>query len=106
MTLTTGNIISLLSLLFGGGLIFKLYSMIQTQKRSTDAVKLGIQALLRAQMINDFNHYAEKGYAPIYRRENFENVWKQYEALGENGVMEDIRKKFFALPTRKDGKDE
>jgi len=63
MTLTTGNIISLLSLLFGGGLIFKLYSMIQTQKRSTDAVKLGIQALLRAQMINDFNHYAEKGYA-------------------------------------------
>ena len=65
----------------------------------SDALALGVQALLRAQMIADYNHYSEKGWAPIYARENFENVWKQYEALGQNGVMEDIRKKFMALPT-------
>ena len=102
MTITLSNVISILGLLFGSGLLGVLWKQVQQQKRSTDAVKLGIQALLRAQMINDYNRYVEKGFAPIYARENFEKVWKQYEALGENGVMEDIRKKFFALPTKGD----
>ena len=66
----------------------------------TDALALGVQALLRAQMIADYNHYTEKGWAPIYARENFENVWRQYEALGANGVMDDIHNKFKALPTQ------
>ena len=66
----------------------------------TDALALGVQALLRAQMIADYNHYSEKGWAPIYARENFENVWRQYEALGANGVMDDIHNKFKALPTQ------
>ena len=65
----------------------------------TDALALGVQALLRAQMIADYNHYSEKGWAPIYARDNFENCWKQYEALGKNGVMRDIHDKFMALPT-------
>ena len=66
------------------------------------AVKRGLQALLRAQMINDYNHYSEKGYAPIYARQNFENCWINYEALYKNGVMSDIHAKFMALPTGKD----
>ena len=70
------------------------------QSDKTDALALGVQALLRAQMITDYNHYAEKGFAPIYARENFENCWKQYESLGGNGVMKDIHQKFLALPTQ------
>jgi len=66
----------------------------------TDSLALGVQALLRAQMIADYNRYSEKGYAPVYARDNFENCWIQYENLGANGVMEDIHKKFLALPTR------
>lgn len=62
-------------------------------------VQLGLQALLRANMINDYNRWNEKGYAPIYARENFENCWKQYHTLGANGVMDDIHKKFMELPT-------
>lgn len=64
-------------------------------------VRLGVQALLRAQLIADWNRYSEKGYAPIYARENFENVYQQYHNLGANGVMDDIRSKFLALPTDK-----
>lgn len=63
------------------------------------ALKLGVQALLRSQMISDFNKYSEKGYAPIYARESFENCWKQYHSLGVNGVMNDLHKKFLELPT-------
>lgn len=68
---------------------------------SIRAIKLGVQAVLRAQMIADYNHYVEKGFAPIYARENFQNCWDQYEALGVNGVMKDIYFKFMALPTNK-----
>lgn len=50
-------------------------------------------------MINDYNYWSEKGYAPIYARENFENCWQQYHSLGANGVMGDIHEKFMNLPT-------
>lgn len=72
---------------------------IRQTKRDNDAVKLGIQALLRSQMIKDWNKYSELKYAPIYAKENFENCWKQYHSLGANGVMDDIHNKFLALPT-------
>ena len=62
-------------------------------------VRLGVQALLRAQMISEFNTWEERGYAPIYARQNFENCWKQYHSLGANGVMDNLREKFLELPT-------
>lgn len=80
-----------------GGVISKLVSY----KKENNALKKGIQALLRAQMINDYNKWTSKGFAPIYARDNFENCWKQYETLGENGVMNDIHSKFLTLPTEK-----
>lgn len=76
-----------------GGILAYVYARIK-------ALQLGVQALLRAQMITYYNTYLEKGFAPIYARESFDNCWKQYEKLGQNGVMEDIRKKFLALPTK------
>lgn len=63
------------------------------------AVKLGLQALLRAQLIDDWNKWSERGHAPIYARENFQNCWLQYHSLGANGVMDDIHARFFELPT-------
>lgn len=63
------------------------------------AMKKGLQALLRSQLISDYNHYMHKGCAPVYARENFENVYMQYHRLGANGVMDDLREKFLSLPT-------
>lgn len=94
-----------ISLLGVGGIITAIYGVLWKQLKTTiaqnKATQLGVQALLRAQMINDYNKWSDRGYAPIYARDNFENVWKQYEALGENGVMEDIHDKFLKLPTSK-----
>ena len=66
------------------------------------ALQRGVQALLRAQMIDLYNHYKAKGYAPLYARQSFESLWVQYERLGKNGVMSDIRTKFLALPTHEE----
>lgn len=82
-----------------------MFASMKKMKKENNAVKKGIQALLRAQMINDYNKWIDKGYAPIYARENFQNCWDQYEALGVNGVMNDIRNKFFALPIQKKEED-
>lgn len=80
--------------------VFKyLWSQIKHNTEDSKALKAGIQALLRAQMISDFNKYSEKGYAPIYTRDNFENCWKQYHSLGVNGVMDDLHRKFLELST-------
>ena len=67
--------------------------------RTVRALKSGLQALLRAQMIAEYNKWNERGFAPIYARENFENCWRQYHNLGANGVMDDVHQRFMALPT-------
>ena len=81
-----------------GALTAALIAQAKSARRENKALKAGIQALLRAQMISDFNKWSDKGCAPIYARENFENCWRQYHALGANGVMDDVRSKFLALP--------
>jgi hypothetical protein len=63
-------------------------------------IQLGVKALLRAQMISEYNKFVERGYAPIYAKENFQNCWEQYHAIkGPNGVMDDVHDKFLRLPT-------
>jgi hypothetical protein len=63
-------------------------------------IKLGVKAQLRAQMISEFNIWEGRGYAPIYARQNFQNLWEQYHAIkGPNGVIDDIHDRFLDLPT-------
>ena len=76
-----------------------MLNQIKQNRKDTEAVKLGLQALLRSQMISDYNKYSEKGFAPVYARDNFENCWKQSHSLGANGVMDDLHEKFLDLPT-------
>lgn len=76
-----------------------LVALLKFTISQVNSIKCGVQALLRAQMISDYNKYSEQGYAPIYARENFENCWKRYHGLGANGVMDDLHNKFLALPT-------
>lgn len=64
----------------------------------TRAVKRGIQALLRDRLIQGYKFYNHQGFADIDDRSNLENVYQQYHALGANGVMDDLRMKFLALP--------
>ena len=102
--------ISIISLLFGSGLFVSLGrylgKKIQNNDVKTEAVKLGLQALLRDRLYQVYNHYQEKGYAPIYAKENFENMYTQYHNLGANGVMDEIREKFKNLPTERSGNNE
>ena len=76
-----------------------VHSQLKKQQAENQAMRKGLQALLRAQLVSDWNKWSERGYAPIYARQNFENCWIQYHSLGANGVMDDIHARFFELPT-------
>ena len=92
----------ILSLTFGSGLLITIltavWKKIKANEKKTESVQLGVQALLRDRLYSTYMRYSEKGYAPIYARENFENMYNQYHILGANGVMDDVYRKFMALP--------
>ena len=82
-----------------GAFIIYVVKQLHKSAKRVKALESGVQALLRAQMINDYNKWIERHYAPVYAKDNFENVWKQYHELGANGVMDGIHAEFMALPT-------
>ena len=63
------------------------------------AVREGMRALLRDRIYQTYNHYIEKGYYPIYARENVEDMYRQYRALGGNGTVTSLIEKLDELPT-------
>ena len=98
------------TMLFGSGILVTawgyLYGKLQAVKKENKAIRLGLQALLRDRLIEKYDKYTDKGYAPIYARENFENMWSQYHNLGENGVMDGLHAKFMELPTEPKGEND
>lgn len=67
-------------------------------EKQNKALMAGVQAILRDRLLNGYRHYMAKGWADYDDRQNMENMWEQYHALGANGVMDGYRAKFLALP--------
>lgn len=93
----------ILTLIFGSGTVLALakffHGKLVEQKKRTTALELGVQALLRDRLYQMYSHYMERGSAPIYARENFENMYRKYHDLGANGVMDDYYERFMEIPT-------
>lgn len=96
------------TMLFGSGVLVPVIAYfikrIKATEQKNEAIALGVQALLKDRLIERYNHYDEKGYAPIYAKENFLNMWEQYHCLGGNGVMDELQEKFMNMP-EKPGKE-
>lgn len=82
-----------------GGLISYVFAMYHQKKKENDALKAGLQALLRDRIIQAYNHYVnDKGWIPIYALESINACYKSYEALGENGVINGLMAQLNELP--------
>lgn len=83
-----------------GFLIKQIKKDIEVNDKKTEAVQLGIQSILMDRL--DFLHdaYVKQGWVDVHKKRLFENMYKQYLALGLDGVMkqswEDVQK----LPTQ------
>lgn len=81
------------TILFGAIVTF-VTTKFKTYSKEQVALKKGVQAMLRSQMIDMYNQYKEEKKVPIYVKDNFENVWNAYHNLGANGVMDGIHEEF------------
>jgi hypothetical protein len=71
----------------------------QRVEEQNNATMLGVQALLRDRLIQDFNFYLARGWIEAGERDNIDNMYTQYEALGPNNVISDIYNQVRMLPS-------
>lgn len=65
-----------------------------------------LQALLRNELYEIYDYWMVRKYAPTDVKENFENLYQRYHALGKNGVMDGKREAFMQLPDIKKRKED
>lgn len=70
-------------------------------KRDLRLLKKGNQASLRHDLNTIADMWLPKGYCPRNVKADFDNIYRLYHAMGENGVMDDIYKKIMELPESK-----
>ncbi|MCH5271882.1 MAG: hypothetical protein J1E83_14265 [Lachnospiraceae bacterium] len=63
------------------------------------AIGKGVEALLRNEIVETYNKWSERGYCPIYARENAQRMYIPYHALGGNDVATDLLEDLKELPT-------
>ncbi len=82
-----------------GGVVSYIFALYRQKKKENDALKAGLQALLRDRIIQAYNHYVDdRGWIPIYALESINTCYKSYEALGENGVIDGLMEQLNDLP--------
>lgn len=87
-----------------GGVISAFGVMIAWLKKKfkrQEAFEMGMQALLRNEIIKEYNYWTDRSYCPIYARDNIKNMYTQYHGLGQNGVIDDLYERIFDLSTEK-----
>ncbi len=70
------------------------------QKSHTEnlALRDGVQALLRQEIIDFCLRYEDQGAAPVWAKQAEEKAYKAYEALGGNDVAHAMHERFMKLP--------
>ncbi len=76
-----------------------LFGMWRRGQIREKAVELGLQCLLRAEIIRSFDKYKEREFCPIYAKEALKREYDSYHALGGNDVATDLFHQIMALPT-------
>lgn len=59
-----------------------------------------LQSLLRDRLLYNYEAYEKLGYASISEKDNWENMYQKYHALGKNGVMDGVHDKIMLLPEK------
>lgn len=68
--------------------------------KKSEALKSGLQCLLRAEIIRSYDKYTEKNLIPIYAKEALEKEYKAYNKLGGNDVATNLYRQMLMLPVK------
>jgi hypothetical protein len=72
-------------------------------RKRDKAIEVGLQCLLRAEIIRSFEKYTERRYCPIYAKEALKREYDSYHELGGNDVATGLFKKIMELPEEPSG---
>ena len=89
----TAWLFAMLGLAFG-----YLFSKLEKQQAESRAVGVGVQSLLRENIVANYNKYQEKGYCPIYAKESISHVYEAYHNLGGNDVATRLYQSVLEMP--------
>ena len=70
------------------------------------AVQEGVQALLRDRIIQSYNHYQDKGFCPIYAKENIKKMYDAYHDLGGNDEATKLKDTLLLMPEELEEREE
>lgn len=79
-----------------------LSKRLKAEQDKNEAISEGIQALLRENIVNNYNKYSDRGYMPIYAKESLKRAYTAYKALGGNDVASELYKKMLQMKEEKE----
>lgn len=72
----------------------------EKEKKKDEAIELGVQALLRNEIIRRYREFESKGEISILDKENLEEMFEQYKNLGGNGTVKKMMDELLNLKTK------
>ena len=83
----------LIPFLCGGAVTFAGTMLIRL-----NAIKNGLQCLLRAEIIRSYDKYKEREKMPLYAKEAITRAYTAYHALGGNDVATELYHEMIEMP--------
>ena len=78
-----------------------LIALWKKEHKREKAVENGVQCLLRAEIIRQYEKWEEKKYCPIYAKEALKRAYDSYHTLGGNDVATGLYEETMELPEHK-----
>lgn len=70
-------------------------------RERNSALSAGVQALLRDRIIQAYNLYMDKGYCPIYAKDNVKRLFKPYSELEHDDIINELVGILLQMPTER-----
>ena len=82
-------------------LVGALMSTVKRSRQRQEAVELGLQSLLRAELIRQHEKWSDQHFCPIYAKEALRRTYESYHLLGGNDIATGLYNDTVALPERR-----
>lgn len=83
-----------------GGVLGFIATKLKKNKKKNLAIELGVQALLRNEIIRRYREFETKGEISILDQENLDEMFEQYKNLGGNGTVKKMMNDLYELKTK------